>query len=151
MHLRCSITPIRSLVLMTTLVMLAVQAPMNGQASEAEKLISIGSITANPQANNRRIVLFKGKANDIRVINGAALGIPICGQAFTLKDETGSIDVWYLIKCHHQDNVFVVVENDQLLVSATIEAEPSTDVQTSKKPDIGFRAMATKLVRLKSE
>ena len=151
MHLGWSLTAARFLVLMITLVMLTVQIPRNGGASEAEKPISIGSITANPLANNRKIVLFQGKANDIRVITGAALGIPTCGQAFTLEDETGSIDVFYMIKCHHEDNTFVVVENDQLLVSATIDAAPSTDMHTSKKPDIGFRAMATKLVRLKSQ
>lgn len=148
---RCRVTTIRFLMFVTVPVMLTTHIPTNGEASEAEKLITIASITANPLANNRRIVLFKGRANDIRVINGAALGIPTCGQAFTLEDETGSIDVFYIIKCHHQDNTIAVSENDQLLVSATIDAAPSADVQSSKKPDIGFRAMATKLVRVKSE
>src|SRR5262245_9735880 len=151
MYLQCSVTPIRVLGLMTVLVMLPVQTPSNGRASDAEKPISIGSITANAQANNRRIVLFKGKASDIRPITGAALGISACGQTFSLEDETGSIEVWYIIKCHHEGSDFVVIESDQLLVSATIDAAPATDVQISKKPDIGFRAMASKLVRLKSE
>src|SRR5690349_2444496 len=122
MRLGSSVTPIRFLVFMTMLVVATAQSPRDGGASDAEKPISIASITANPQANNRRIVLFKGRANDIQKIDGAALGIPTCGQTFTLTDETGSIDVWYMIKCHHGDNAVVVAENDQLLVVATIDA-----------------------------
>ena len=62
-----------------------------------------------------------------------------------------SILVAVMIKCHHEDtvNVVIVGEKDQLLVSATIDASPATDLQTSIKPDTGFRAMAMKLVRLK--
>src|SRR4026209_2797569 len=141
MERRCSNTLIRSMLFVALLILST--APINAQASDIDKPISIGSITANPQANNRRVVLFKGKAIDIRMITGGALGIPTC--------ETGSIDVWYMIKCHHQDhaNVVIVGEKDQLLVSATIDASPATDLQTSIKPDTGFRAMAMKLVRLK--
>ncbi len=151
MQRRCSNALRQSALLLTLLIMPLVPNGMSVQASDADKPISIGSITANPQANNRRVVLFKGKANDIRMIDGGTLGIATCGQAFTLEDETGSIDVWYMIKCHHEDNANVVVvrENDQLLVAATIDASPATDLQTSKSPDTGFRAMATKLVRLK--
>ena len=151
MERRCSNTLIRSMLFLALLILSTAPKAINAQASDADKPISIGSITANPQANNRRVVLFKGKAIDIRMITGGALGIPTCGQAFTLENDTGSIDVWYMIKCHHQDhaNVVIVGEKDQLLVSATIDASPATDLQTSIKPDTGFRAMAMKLVRLK--
>ena len=151
LELRCANMPIRSMLFIALLILSSAPNGINAQASDADKPVSIGSITANPQANNRRVVLFKGKANDIRMITGGALGIPTCGQAFTLEDETGSIDVWYMIKCHHEDtvNVVIVGEKDQLLVSATIDASPATDLQTSIKPDTGFRAMAMKLVRLK--
>src|SRR6188768_741324 len=137
MERRCSNTLIRSMLFVALLILST--APINAQASDADKPISIGSITANPQANNRRVVLFKGKAIDIRMITGGALGIPTCGQAFTLEDDTGSIDVWYMIKCHHEDhaNVVIVGEKDQLLVSATIDASPATDLQTSIKT--GYR------------
>jgi hypothetical protein len=151
MERRGSSTVIRSILFIALLILPIAPKGIDAQASDADKLISIGSITANPQANNRRVVLFKGKAIDIRMITGGALGIPTCGQAFTLEDETGSIDVWYMIKCHHEDhaNVVIVGEKDQLLVSATIDASPATDLQTSIKPDTGFRAMVMKLVRLK--
>lgn len=150
MEPRYSITLIRSLLLVAVFVMPPVPTGRKAQASNADEPISIGSVTVNPQANNRRAVLFKGKASDIRVISGAdPFGLPTCGQAFTLEDTTGSIEVWYMIKCNQEANAVVVVENDQLLVAATIDAPPATDLKTSKNPDTGFRAMATKLIRAK--
>ena len=117
-------------------------------ASATDDPISIGSITVNPQANNRRAVVLKGTAKEIRAAHGTdPLGFQTCGQAFTLEDSTGSIDVWYLIKCRQGESVVVVGEGDDAIVHATIDAPPITNFKASTALAAGYRAMATKLVR----
>lgn len=117
-------------------------------ASATDDPISIGSITVNPQANNRRAVVLKGTAKEIRAAHGTdPLGFQTCGQAFTLEDSTGSIDVWYLIKCRQGESVVVVGEGDDAIVHATIDAPPITNIKASTALAAGYRAMATKLVR----
>src|SRR6188508_1910385 len=83
MERRCSNTLIRSMLFVALLILST--APINAQASDIDKPISIGSITANPQANNRRVVLFKGKAIDIRMITGGALAYPLVGRPLLSK------------------------------------------------------------------
>lgn len=145
-------TFIRYQLVLTVLLIVTVLTGRYAPASAGDDPISIGSITVNPQANNRRAVLFKGMAKNVRAVSGTdSLTSSACGQAFTLEDPTGSIDVWYLIKCRQEENVVIVTENDQILVAATIDAPPVTNMKTSigigSEP--GFRAMATKLIHIK--
>jgi hypothetical protein len=117
-------------------------------ASAIDDPISIGSITVNPQANNRRAVILKGTVKEIRAAHGTdPIGFQTCGQTFTLEDSTGSIEVWYLIKCRQGESVVVVGEGDQAIVYATIDAPPITNMKTSTGLETGYKAMATKLVR----
>ena len=116
--------------------------------SAGDDPIPIGSITVNPQANNRRAVVLKGTAKEIRAVTGSdQYGFSACGQAFTLEDATGTIDVWYVIKCHAEGNIVAVVEGDQMIVYAVIDVPPTTNMKTSPQIDPAIRAMATKLVR----
>ncbi len=49
-------------------------------ASAIDDPISIGSITVNPQANNRRAVVLKGTVKEIRDAYGTdPLGFQTCG------------------------------------------------------------------------
>ena len=117
-------------------------------ASAGDDPIPIGSITVNPQANNRRAVVLKGTAKEIRAVSGSdQYGFSACGQAFTLQDPTGTIDVWYVIKCHAEGNIVVVAEGDQMIVYAVIDVPPTTNLKTSPQIDPAIRAMATKLIR----
>ena len=116
--------------------------------SAGDDPIPIGSITVNPQANNRRAVVLKGTAKEIRAVTGSdQYGFSACGQAFTLEDATGTIDVWFVIKCHTEGNIVVVAEGDQMIVYAVIDVPPTTNMKTSPQIDPAIRAMATKLVR----
>ena len=83
----------------------------HGIALAIDEPISIGSITINPQAHHRRSVVFKGTMKNVMLQDGSdQFGHKTCGQAFDLKDNTGSIDVWYIIKCHTEDTVVTVAE-----------------------------------------
>ena len=116
--------------------------------SAGDDPIPIGSITVNPQANNRRVVVLKGTAKELRALTGQdQYGFSACGQAFTLEDATGTIDVWYVIKCQADGNIVVVAEGDQMIVYAVIDVPPTTNMKTSPQLDSTVRAMATKLVR----
>lgn len=113
-----------------------------------DESISIGSITVNPHESHRRAVTFKGTAKNIRIQNGSdAFGQRTCGQAFDLEDGTGTIEIWYIIKCYTADPPTLAGEGELVIVSATIEAPP-TNIKTSSGKDLGIRAMATKVVRI---
>ena len=116
--------------------------------SAGDDPIPIGTIAVNPQANNRRAVVLKGTAKEVRAVSGSdQYGFSACGQAFTLEDATGTIDVWYVIKCHAEENIVAVVEGDQMIVYAVIDVLPTTNMKTSPQIEPAVRAMATKLLR----
>ena len=91
--------------------------------------------------------MFKGTVKNVGTQDGSdQFGQKTCGQNFDLADNTGSIDVWYVIKCQTADTVVTVTEGEQIIVHATIDAPP-TNVMSPQGKDLGVRAMATKLVR----
>ena len=111
--------------------------------------VPISTIVANPQASNRKAVVLKGTATEIQSVNGSdVFGGATCGQSFTLEDPTGSIEVWYVIRCSFAGTAVTVAERDQLLITATIDALQGTDVKTSSAPKAGFRAMAKDIIKL---
>lgn len=142
-RLRC--TP-----LLHSLLLLALATGLRADLASAEdQPVPISSIVANPQANNRKAVLLKGSATQIRSVNGSdTFGSATCGQSFMLEDPTGIIEVWYVIRCGFAETAMRVSEQDQLLVTATIDALQSTDVKTSSGPKPGFRAMAKEIRKL---
>ncbi|WP_455378462.1 hypothetical protein [Petrachloros mirabilis] len=115
-------------------------------SSANDGIVSIESITINPQANHRRAVILSGIARNVRNQNGTGqFRSETCGQVFDLYDTTGNIEVWYIIKCHTKDVPPAVAENTPIIVHATIDAPPTNVKDTSGK-DLGPKAMATKLL-----
>lgn len=120
-------------------------APM--LAALADEVIPIGSITVNPMANNRRAVTLQGKTRTVATYNGEdSFGRAICGQGFVLEDDTGSLDVLYLIRCQANDPPVLLGEGERVIVHATIDV--STDnIKNREGKELVFKAMATKIVR----
>ena len=121
-------------------VALAVAAP-------ADEVIPIGSITINPMANNRRAVILLGKVKDTLAYQGVdSLGRSLCGQSFILEDETGSLDVLYLIRCQANEPPVPVGNGERVIVQATIDVTPD-NVKNKEGKEMVFKAMATKIIR----
>jgi len=116
-------------------------------ASSGDATIPIGSITINPMANNRRAVVLLGKAKDTLTYQGVdSLGRSLCGQTFILEDETGSLDVLYLIRCQANEPPVLVGEGERVIVHATIDVS-SDNIKNKEGKEMAFKAMATKIVR----
>ena len=115
----------------------------------ADEVIPIGSITINPMANNRRAVILHGKTKDVIAYQGQdSFGRSLCGQGFILVDETGSLDVLYLIRCQPNETPVLVGEGERVVVHATINVS-FDNVKSTEGKDLGFKAMATKIIREK--
>ena len=118
-------------------------------AAPADEAISIGSITINPMANNRRAVVLQGKAKTVMVYQGEdSFGRSLCGQGFILEDETGSLDVLYLIRCQANETPASVREDERVVVHATIDVS-SSNVKNREGKELALKAMATKIIREK--
>lgn len=119
-------------------------------AHAIEEVIKVEAILSNPSAMHRRPVLLKGTVKEVTRIEGIdSLSNPLCGQGFLLEDETGAIQVDYLICCQvPEEKVVVVTEGDQVLVQATIDAPP-TNVVKADRSQFGFHAMATSITKVK--
>jgi hypothetical protein len=115
-------------------------------AAPADETISIGSITINPMANNRRAVTLQGKTKTVTTYTGQdSFGRAICGQGFILEDETGSLDVLYLTRCQTSDPPVAVHEGERVVVHATIDVS-SDNVKNTEGKELVFKAMATKII-----
>ncbi len=91
-------------------------------AEPADVAIPIGSITINPMANNRRAVILQGKTKTVNAYQGQdSFGRSLCGQGFILEDETGSLDVLYLVRCQANETPVLVGEGERVVVDATID------------------------------
>jgi len=91
-------------------------------AAPADEAIPIGSITINPMANNHRAVILQGKTKTVNAYHGYdSFGRSTCGQGFILADDTGSLDVLYLIRCQANETPVLVGEGERVLVYATID------------------------------
>ena len=118
-------------------------------AAPADVVVPIGSITINPMANNRRAVILQGKTKDVNAYHGYdSFGRTLCGQGFILADETGSLDVLYLIRCQANETPVVVCEGERVIVHATIDVS-SDNVKNTEGKELVFKAMATKIIREK--
>jgi hypothetical protein len=118
-------------------------------AAPADEAVHIGSITINPLANNRRAVILLGKAKDVVPYNGVdSFGRGLCGQGFILEDETGSLDVLYLIRCLTNNPTVLLGEGERVIVHATIDVS-SDNVKNKEGKELVFKAMATKIIREK--
>lgn len=118
-------------------------------ASPADEVIPIGSITINPMANNRRSVTLQGKAKTVEVYEGQdSFGRTLCGQGFILTDDTGSLDVIYLIRCQAQETPALVREDERVVIHATIDVS-SDKIMNREGRELVFKAMATKIIREK--
>ena len=118
-------------------------------AAPADGAISISSITINPMANNRRAVILQGKAKDVAAYQGEdSFGRSLCGLGFMLEDETGSLDVLYLIRCQPNETPALVGEGEQVVVHATIDVS-FDKVKNKEGKELAFKAMATKIIREK--
>jgi hypothetical protein len=116
-------------------------------AAAVDEIIPIGSITVNPMANNRRAVILQGKTKTVATYQGQdSFGRPICGQGFVLEDDTGSLDVLYLVRCHANETPTVISEGERVVVHATIDVS-SDNVKNTEGKELLFKAMATKIVR----
>ena len=82
-------------------------------AAPADEVIPIGSITVNPMANNHRAVILQGKTKTVNAYKGQdSFGRPICGQGFILEDDTGSLDVLYLVRCQANETPALITEGE---------------------------------------
>ncbi len=116
-------------------------------AAPADQAIPIGSITINPMANNRRAVILLGKVKDTLAYQGVdSLGRSLCGQSFILEDETGSLDVLYLIRCQANDPPVLIGDGERVIIQATIDVS-SDNVKNKEGKELVFKAMATKIIR----
>jgi hypothetical protein len=116
-------------------------------AAPVDEVIPIGSITVNPMANNRRAVILQGKTKTVNAYHGQdSFGRSICGQGFILTDETGSLDVLYLVRCQANETPMLIVEGERIVVHATIDVA-SDNVKNTEGKELVFKAMATKIVR----
>jgi hypothetical protein len=118
-------------------------------AAPVDEVTPIGSIVVNPMANNRRAVILKGKTKTLTSYQGRdGFGRYICGQGFILEDDTGVLDVLYLVRCQTNEIPMLVSEGDRVVVHATIEV--STDkAQNPEGKEVVVKAMATKIDREK--
>ena len=134
----------RAIILSIALVLLA-----QGMAI-AEDVLPIKDILASPTDFHRRKVLLSGMVKDISSVEGKdTLNLAMCGQGFFLDDETGSIEVIYLVKCvGGAETVEYVHAGEHIVVEATIDAPPS-NVKHPSGSSFDFRAMATKITRPK--
>ena len=118
-------------------------------AAPADGVTPIGSITINPLANNRRAMILQGKVKALNVYQGQDnFGRAICGQGFILEDETGSIDVLYLIRCQATEPPVATGEGERVVVHATIDVS-SDNVKNAEGKELVFKAMATRIIREK--
>jgi hypothetical protein len=116
-------------------------------AAPVDEVIPIGSITVNPMANNRRAVILQGKTKAVNTYHGQdSFGRSICGQGFILTDDTGSLDVLYLIRCQANESPQLIVEGERIVVHATIDVA-SDNVKNTEGKELVFKAMATKIIR----
>jgi hypothetical protein len=98
-------------------------------------------------ANNRRAVILQGKTKNVIAYQGQdSFGRLLCGQGFILADETGSLDVLYLIRCQANETPVLVDEGERVIVRATIEVSFDNDKNTKGK-ELAFKAMATQIIR----
>jgi hypothetical protein len=98
-------------------------------------------------ANNRRAVILQGRAKDVASNQGNdSFGRSLCGQGFMLEDETGSLDVLYLIRCQANETPQLVAEGEPVVVHATIDVS-SDNVKNREGRELTFKAMATKIIR----
>ena len=116
-------------------------------AAPADVVIPIGSITVNPMANNRRAVILQGRTKTVTTYQGQdSFGRSLCGQGFILEDETGSLDVLYLIRCHANETPVLISEGERIVVHATIDVS-ADNVKNAEGKELVFKAMATKIIR----
>jgi hypothetical protein len=118
-------------------------------AAPADETTAIGSITINPMANNHRAVILQGKTKTVNAYHGYdSFGRSICGQGFILADESGSLDVLYLIRCQANETPVLVGEGERVVIHATIDVS-SDNVKNTEGKELVFKAMATKIIREK--
>jgi len=116
-------------------------------AAPADEVISIGSITVNPMANNRRAVILQGTTKNVSAYQGQdSFGRSLCGQGFILADETGSLDVLHLIRCQVNETPLLVGEGERVIVHATIDVSLD-NVKNTEGKELVFKAMAIKIIR----
>ena len=116
-------------------------------AAPADEVIPIGSITINPMANNRRTVILQGKTKNVSAYQGQdSFGRSLCGQGFILADETGSLDVLYLIRCQANETPVLVSEGERVVIHATIDVL-FDNVRNPEGKELVFKAMATQIIR----
>jgi hypothetical protein len=116
-------------------------------AAPVDEATPIGSITVNPMANNHRAVILQGRTRTVNAYHGYdSFGRSICGQGFILEDETGSLDVLYLIRCQANETPLLVGEGERVVVHATIDIS-SDNVKNTEGKELVFKAMATKIIR----
>jgi hypothetical protein len=116
-------------------------------AAPADEIIPIGSMTINPKANNRRVVILQGKTEDVHAYQGQdSYGRSLCGQGFMLADETGSLNVLYLVRCQPNETAQLVDEGERVIVHATIDVS-FDNMKNAEGNEVVFKAMATKIIR----
>ena len=114
-----------------------------------DETTAIQLLTANPGANNRRAVKLQGHARGVSEYRGEdSFGRTLCGQGFTLEDDTGAIDVLNIVRCHSTEVPVLIGEGDQVVVYATIDGTP-TNIKNAQGKELTLKAMATKIIRVK--
>ena len=102
-----------------------------------EPITPISMILVNPSALHRRLVKVEGITEGVRPYSYVDV-TSVCGAAFKLTDETGTIEVSFRQRCQvGQEKATFVNEGSRVIVEGSLEAPPSVVRNPDgKDPDV---------------
>jgi hypothetical protein len=121
------------------------------QSWSAEPVTPIGWLLINPSSVHRKVVKLEGVVKDVAIYSGRATTTnrPICGAEFKLEDDTGVIEVLYLVRCQAgQEQAQTVTERMRIVVQGTMDALP-TNIRTDDGKGAGHRVLADTILPAK--
>ncbi|MFO0773987.1 MAG: hypothetical protein U0172_04885 [Nitrospiraceae bacterium] len=119
-----------------------------GGAAVAQQTMPIKDILLNPSAYHRQAVVLHGVVEHPGEMRGMnAWGQPLCGQQFTLNDETGQIPVRTVVACKSgDDSEWRLAPGESVTLEATMDAAPS-NMRTITGRGLGISALVTRIIR----
>jgi hypothetical protein len=121
------------------------------QTWSAEPVTPIGWLLINPSSVHRKVVKLEGVVKDVAIYSGreTTTNRPICGAEFKLEDDTGVIEVLYLVRCQAgQEQAQTVTEGMRIVVQRTMDALPA-NIRTEDGKDAGYRVLADTILPAK--
>lgn len=117
-------------------------------AVHAQEPIKIKDLLANPSAYHRQAIVIHGKVETPNEMRGVdSWGQQLCGQQFTLDDETGQLPVRSVVVCQKGDErEWWVRHGEVVTIEATMEAAPN-NLKTVTGRGLGASALVTRVHR----